>query len=160
MHASVLLDDLEVRLVQPGDVGELYTLQRACWVQEAQDNPDVEIPALGESLEDVVAWAARDHVLVARSAGRLVGAVRARARTTDRGTAWDIGRLMVAPDLHGRGLGRMLLGRIEAAAPADATSYELFTGAGSLRNQRMYKKAGYRLRGEAEPGVVRLTKRR
>ena len=56
---------------------------------------------------------------------------------------------MVAPDLQGRGLGRALLARIEAAAPPDATSYALFTGAGSARNQRMYKKAGYRLRGHA-----------
>ena len=43
---------------------------------------------------------------VARSAGRLVGAVRGRLH----GGAWDIGRLMVAPDLQGRGSGRMLLG--------------------------------------------------
>jgi tRNA (guanine37-N1)-methyltransferase len=155
-HPAVLLDDVEVRLVQPSDVGELYTLQRACWVQEEQDNPGVVIPALTESLDDVVAWAASATVLVARSAGRLVGAVRASLR----GEGWDIGRLMVAPDLHGRGLGRMLLARIEAAAPAEATSYELFTGAGSLRNQKMYKKAGYRLVGSPEPGVVRMSKRR
>ena len=154
-HPAVLLDDVEVRLVQPGDAGELFTLQRACWVQEAQDNPGVEIPALHESLDDLRGWIARDTVLVARSAGRLVGAVRAALREG----SWDIGRLMVAPDLQGRGLGRVLLERIEAAAPPGATSYELFTGAGSLRNQRMYKKAGYRLRGEVEPGVVRLTKR-
>jgi tRNA (guanine37-N1)-methyltransferase len=94
-------------------------------------------------------------VLVARSAGRLVGAVRA---SLDDDT-WEIGRLMVAPDLAGRGLGRALLERIEALAPAGATAYALFTGAGSARNQRMYKKAGYRLRGEIEPGVVRMTKR-
>jgi len=153
-HPAVLLDDVEVRLVQPGDAGELFTLQRACWIQEAQDNPGVEIPALHESLDDLRGWIARDTVLVARSAGRLVGAVRAALREG----SWDIGRLMVAPDLQGRGLGRVLLERIEAAAPPGATSYELFTGAGSLRNQRLYKKAGYRLRGEVEPGVVRLTK--
>ncbi len=155
-HPAALLDDVEVRLVQPSDAGELLTLQRACWVQEEQDNPDVEIPALLETLDDLRGWIVRDTVLVARSAGRLVGAVRASLLDG----AWEIGRLMVAPDLQGRGLGRMLLERIEAAAPPDATSYALFTGAGSLRNQRMYKKAGYRLAGEPQPGVVRLTKRR
>jgi tRNA (guanine37-N1)-methyltransferase len=67
---------------------------------------------------------------------------------------------MVAPDLQGRGLGRLLLGAIEQAAPAAATSYELFTGAGSRRNQKMYKKAGYRDAGRRAPGVVRMTKRR
>ena len=74
------------------------------------------------------------------------------------GEVWHIGRLMVAPDLQGSGLGRALLEAVEAEAPAEATAYALFTGAGSKRNQRMYKKAGYRLRGEIAPGVVRLTK--
>ncbi len=56
---------------------------------------------------------------------------------------------MVAPDLPGRGLGRALLEPDRGAAPpAGATTYALVTGAGSTRNQRMYKKAGYRLRGE------------
>ena len=155
-HRSTVLDDVAVRAVEPGDAGELFVLQRACWVQEQRDNPGVLIPALEESLDDLRTWIAQDVVLVARSAGRLVGAVRARLR----GDEWDIGRLMVAPDVSGRGLGRMLLATIEAAAPPEATTYGLFTGAGSARNQRMYKKAGYRLRGEIEPGVVRMTKKR
>jgi tRNA (guanine37-N1)-methyltransferase len=155
-HRAELLDDLEIRAAEPADAGELFTLQRACWVAEQQANPDAVIHALAEELADVERWLRTDTVLVIRSAGRLVGAVRAR----QHGTTWDIGRLMVAPDLQGRGLGRILLERIEAAAPAEATVFELFTGAGSARNQRIYKKAGYRLRGEAEPGAVRMTKRR
>lgn len=161
-HPAELLDDLEVRSVQPADAGELFTLQRACWVQEMQANPGVPIPALDETLEDLRQWIGTDTVLVVRSAGRLVGAVRARLHDRPDGAAvWDIGRLMVAPDLQGRGLGRLLLERIEALAPAEATSYELFTGAGSTRNQRMYKRAGYSLRGPADAaGAVRLTKPR
>ncbi len=155
LHASVVLDDVEVRAAEPADAAELYVLQLACWVQELHANPDVRIPALHESLDDLRAWLARDTVLVARAAGRLVGAVRA---SRDEQT-WEVGRLMVAPDLAGRGLGRTLLTRIEALAPPEATTYALFTGAGSARNQRMYKKAGYRLHGEIEPGVVRMTKR-
>jgi tRNA (guanine37-N1)-methyltransferase len=55
---------------------------------------------------------------------------------------------MVAPDLRGRGLGRVLLDHIEAVAPAVATSYRLFTGAASEANLRRYKRAGYRRTGE------------
>ncbi len=150
------LEDREIRLVVPADAGEILTLQRACWVQEQQANPGVRIPALEESLEDVSGWTSTDTVLVVRSAGRLVGAVRARLA----GTTWGIGRLMVAPDLQGSGLGRMLLDQIEGLAPEQTTGFELFTGTGSTRNQRMYRKAGYRPRGEVEPGVVRLTKKR
>jgi tRNA (guanine37-N1)-methyltransferase len=155
LHPSVLLDDVELRTVRPGDAGELLTLQRACWVQETWSNPGLEIDALTETLDDVRTWISEGTTLVARSAGRLVGAVRGR----QHGTSWDIGRLMVAPDLQGRGLGRTLLERIVDLAPPGTTELELFTGAGSTRNQRMYKKAGFRLRGEVRPGVVRLTRR-
>ncbi len=156
LRPSSQLAGFEAARVVASDAGELLTLQRACWVQEAQDNPDVPIPALLESFEDVQEWVAHGVVLVVRAADRLVGAVRG----TLRDQTWDIGRVMVAPDLQGQGLGRWLLSRIEEEAPAEATSYELFTGAGSLRNQRIYKKAGYRLAGQPEPGVVRMTKPR
>ncbi|WP_252275383.1 MULTISPECIES: GNAT family N-acetyltransferase [Nocardioides] len=149
------MDDVEIGPAELADSGELLVLQLACWVAEEHDNPGVRIPALHETHDDVRAWLARDTVLVARSAGRLVGAVRASLDDD----LWEIGRLMVAPDLAGRGLGRVLLERIEAMAPAAATTYALFTGAGSARNQRIYRKAGYRLRGEIAPGVVRMTKR-
>lgn len=157
LHQSTVDDGREIRWVQPADAGELLTLQRACWVTEQQANPDAEIAALGESLADVVAWMASDSVLVARAGGRLIGAVRGRLQED---SVWDIGRLMVAPDLQGQGLGRMLLERIEELAPAGATRFELFTGSGSARNLRIYKKAGYRPHGGSEPGLVRLTKPR
>ena len=160
-HRAELLDDLEVRLVEPADAGELFTLQRACWVQEQQANPGVPIPALEESLEDLQRWIAADTVLVVRSAGRLVGAVRARLRSRPDGDVWDIGRLMVAPDLQGRGLGRWMLERVQEAAPPDARSLGVITGARSVDNLRMYHRAGFRpLREQPDPRLTRLTKRR
>ncbi len=154
------LADLDVRPAVPADAGELYTLQRACWLQELEANPGVDIPALRESLDDVRRGLGEWTVMVARepSSGRLVGAVRGRV---DRHGEWDIGRIMVAPDLQGRGLGRALLELVQALAPAEVETYVLFTGAGSVDNLRMYKKAGFRLRPDrrAPPGAVVLTKR-
>jgi tRNA (guanine37-N1)-methyltransferase len=153
--------DVLVERAVPGDAAELFVLQRACWVAEQADNPGAFIPALAESPERLAEWLARDHVWVARSGGRMVGAVRARLTDTDDGPVWDIGRLMVAPDRAGRGLGRHLLELAEAAAPAEATAYELFTGARSRRNLKMYKKAGYRPAGTIDDGAaVRMVKRR
>jgi tRNA (guanine37-N1)-methyltransferase len=148
----------EIRVAVPADAGEILTLQRACWLQEQQANPDAWVPALHESLDDVRRWLSDWTVLTMRRAGRLVGGARARLEDD----VWDVGRLMVAPDLQGQGLGRVLLEAIEAAAPAGATSYALFTGAGSTDNLRFYKRAGYRLRGADPdiPGAVRLTKKR
>jgi tRNA (guanine37-N1)-methyltransferase len=146
----------DVRAAVRADAGELLTLQRACWLQEQQANPGLTVWALQESLDDVVAWLGEWTTLVLRRGVRMVGAARGRVD----GDTWEVGRVMVAPDVQGQGLGRLLLGAIEAAAPIDVASYTLFTGAGSTRNQRMYRKAGYRHCGEVEPGVVRMTKPR
>jgi tRNA (guanine37-N1)-methyltransferase len=163
LHPSAAATEWEIVPAQPGDAGELLTLQRACWLQEALANDSLtDIPAIHESLEEVRAWMASWSTWVVRSEGRLVGAVRGRLEQTPAGPAWDIGRIMVAPDLQGRGLGRLLLEHIQAVAAPEATSYVLFTGARSTDNIRMYKKAGFRVRTdlEAPPLAVVLTKRR
>jgi tRNA (guanine37-N1)-methyltransferase len=156
---SVLDDGTPIVRASPGDAGEILTLQRACWVQEAQANDTLDIPALQESLDDVRTWLGEWDTWVVRRAGRLVGAVRGRLEGEH---TWDIGRIMVAPDLQGSGLGRILLEHIQAVAPAGVTSYLLFTGAASARNQRLYKKAGFRLSSDlpGPPHTVVLTKRR
>jgi tRNA (guanine37-N1)-methyltransferase len=161
LHGSQARTEWDIVPAQPGDAGELLTLQRACWVQEALANDSLaDIPALHESLDDVRDWMRTWSTWVVRSEGRLVGAVRGRLEDTPGGPAWDIGRIMVAPDLQGRGLGRALLAHIEAVADPAAATYVLFTGARSADNIRMYKKAGYRVRTdlEAPPLAVILTK--
>ena len=144
-HAST---EWRIEPARPADAGEVLTLQRACWLQEAIANESLtEIPALGESLDDVRAWLVTWTTFVVRVEGRLVGAVRGRME----GDAWDIGRVMVAPDLQGRGLGRLLLEHIQAVAPPAATSFVLFTGHRSDDNIRMYRRAGFRLRPDLAP---------
>ena len=66
----------------------------------------------------------------------------------------SIGRLMAAPDLAGHGLGRMLLEHAERQAPDGVARYRLFTGAGSARNLRLYRAAGYVETGEPAPPVA------
>ncbi|MDO9458013.1 tRNA (guanosine(37)-N1)-methyltransferase TrmD [Nocardioides sp.] len=165
--ASSLATEWTIVPAVRADAGELLTLQRACWVQEAIANDDVRgIPALKETLDDVLAWLPQWATYVVRvpsDGGRLVGAVRGRLEgDDDHGWAWDIGRIMVAPDLQGRGLGRVLLEHVQRVAPPAATSYVLFTGEHSVDNIRMYKKAGFRLRPDITPPplAVVLTKPR
>ncbi len=157
-------DDLAAGLVAgvPADQGEWLTLQLACWTAEQAANPDVRIPALHEGLADVVAWWPEWTVRVLRSRGRLVGGFRARRdiSVVGGGAAWEVGRLMVAPDLRGRGIGRRLLAAAEALAPTDVVSLQLVTGARSERNLRMYRRAGYSVVDEHEPGAVRLSRPR
>ncbi|MFT3871290.1 MAG: tRNA (guanosine(37)-N1)-methyltransferase TrmD [Nocardioides sp.] len=158
VHPSVVAEDEELRPAVPADAGELLTLQLACWVTEALVNDDLRIPALHESLADVEESIRSWRVFVVRRGDRLVGSVRGRLE----GETWEIGRLMVAPDLRGRGLGRALLAHIEQAAPPEATSYSLFTGKHSAANLRRYRRAGYRLdrMGPGKSGPAHLSKRR
>jgi tRNA (guanine37-N1)-methyltransferase len=152
--------EVEVRPATRADAGELFTLTRACWLQELWANPGAHIPALEESLDDAMRGIEEWTTIVAVAGGRIVGS--ARGRVTGDGTVWDVGRVMTAPDLQGRGLGRHLLRLVEEAAPDEVTTYELYTGAGSVDNIRMYRKAGYRLQGPAPgpPGSVVMTKPR
>jgi tRNA (guanine37-N1)-methyltransferase len=152
------LVDAEWRAAHRGDAGEILTLQRACWVDEALANDLLDVPALLESYDDVVAALEAHTTFVVRSAGRLVGSVRG---SRDPDGAWFVGRLMVAPDLRRRGLGRWLLDRIEEAAPPDTHSFVLVTGARNETNLRFYRRAGYRPdRVQDDPVVTRMVKRR
>ncbi|MEP9381140.1 GNAT family N-acetyltransferase [Nocardioides sp. KR10-350] len=129
-------------------------------MQEAIINDDLKIPPLHETLADLEESIGTWDTYVVRKAGRLVGSVRGRLVNGDE---WEIGRLMVAPDLQGGGLGRTLLEHIEAVAPSSVRLFWLFTGAKSERNHRFYKRAGFRLRPDLPspgPTAVTLTKAR
>ena len=58
-------------------------------------NERLDIPALHETLDEVRAGIPTAGVWTVRLGRRLVGGVRGQRHGTD----WDIGRLMVAPDL-------------------------------------------------------------
>ncbi|MEV5829935.1 GNAT family N-acetyltransferase [Spirillospora sp. NPDC052242] len=126
----------------PPDAGEILTVQRAAYLTEAQLYGDPFIPPLVESLDQIRA-ALRDAdglVLKAVLDGRLAGAVR--ARFNDRTCL--VGRLVVAPDLQGRGIGGRLLRAVEDAAAGRADACALATGHLSDGNLRLYRRVGYR----------------
>lgn len=71
--------------------------------------------------------------------GRVVGAVRAAVK----GDSLHVGRLTVAPDQQGKGIGSVLLRQVEQAAPPGTRRYALFTGHLSRANLRLYERHGY-----------------
>ncbi|WP_374099602.1 GNAT family N-acetyltransferase [Streptomyces sp. I4(2020)] len=69
-----------------------------------------------------------------------------------------MGRLAVAPDLRGLGVGRWLLGRAESAAEG-CRRVLLATGAASHRNLALYQRQGYVvLPDPRDDGAVDLVK--
>ncbi|MBQ1047249.1 GNAT family N-acetyltransferase [Micromonospora sp. C51] len=146
---------LTLREAQADDLAELLVLQRCCWVQEAIVNDTLDLAPLRETIDDLRAALATWRWWCVRRDGRLVAAVRAR---TDQ-RAWLIGRLMVAPDQAGNGIGSWLLSYAEGQAPGDTTHCTLFTGHRSIRNISLYERAGYTrtATGDIPPDSVRLS---
>jgi tRNA (guanine37-N1)-methyltransferase len=145
--------DVRVLPATEADAGEIHTLQLAAFLSEGRAYDDLSIAPLAEDPAASVQRLKQGGVLKAVAGTRIVGSVQ----VTVDGSVARIGRLIVAPDWQGRGLGTRLLRVAEQLAPADVTSYELTTGAESDRNLGLYRKAGYReVRREQQTAKVEL----
>ena len=128
---------LTIEPIAPGDAGEVLTVQRAAFVSEALIYGSADMPPLTQTLEQLRAEIAENDGWVARVDGRLVGAIRA----VQDGDLLMIGRIAIAPDMQGEGVGRALLEAAEEASTA--AQAELFTGSLSEANIRLYEACGY-----------------
>jgi ribosomal protein S18 acetylase RimI-like enzyme len=133
----VTLPPVELGAFPRERAGELLTLQRAAYVTEAQLYADARLPALTQTLPELVAELAGSSCLAVWHGPRLVGAVRTR----EVDGVLHIGRLVVAPDLQGHGTGSRLLAAAEAASGCATAT--LFTGHLSEANLRLYQRHGY-----------------
>lgn len=131
---------MSIRDIQPDDAGEVLTVQRAAFVQEALIYDDPDMPALTQTLDELRAELHENLGCVAVDSGRIVGAVRARRD----GSLLLIGRLAIAPDQQGGGIGSALLDAVEERGRREgADTAELFTGHLSEANLRLYERQGY-----------------
>ncbi len=140
-----------IRPARASDAGELFTLQRAAYVGEAQRTNDTRLAPLRETLTELQAVIADPDRLILTAVGtedgewghrgRLIGA----ARLTFTGDAVNLARIVVAPDLTGRGIGSTLLQAAhEEAARRDGVSrLELLAGAAGSDNLALYRRFGY-----------------
>ena len=129
--------NIDVSLIRREDAGEVLTVQRAAFVSEAQIYGSVDMPPLTQTLAEVEAELSDCVGWVARRDGRLVGALRAQIADD----TLLIGRIAIAPDMQGEGIGRMLLEAAEQSV--DVAWAELFTGSLSEANIRLYTRCGY-----------------
>lgn len=133
------MSEIEIRRITAADAGEVLTVQRAAFVSEALIYGDPNQPPLTQTLEQLEAELRDAKGFVAVSDRRIVGALRA----TEREGMLQIGRIAVAPDVQGSGVGRQLLDAIEN--DTDCAEAELFTGSLSEANIALYEQCGYRV---------------
>ncbi|MDQ3735431.1 MAG: GNAT family N-acetyltransferase [Actinomycetota bacterium] len=146
---------MDAPLIAPlslADAGEVLTLQRAAYVSEAQLYDDPSLPPLVQTLPELVEELSNSFGHKAIRGSRIVGAVR----SVVDGDTLRIGRLVVAPDLQGMGLGTALLAAAESEAGPDVTSAAVFTGHLSTGNLRLYERNGYveENREQLKPGLT------
>nr|WP_314843240.1 GNAT family N-acetyltransferase [uncultured Microbacterium sp.] len=129
--------DVVVNRIGERDAGEVLTLQRAAFVSEARIYGSADMPPLTQTLAEVEAELRSGDGFTARLDGRLVGAIR----FVESDGVLLIGRIAIAPDIQGQGIGRTLLEAAERSS--SAAEAELFTGSLSEANIRLYEACGY-----------------
>lgn len=146
---------ITTRLVTDEETGELLTLRRAAFVTEAQLYGDPNIPPLTQTLSELHADLARESVITigAWAGHRLVGSVRVEV---EDGRA-TLGRLAVAPDMQGRGIGTRMLMEVLPFLPEETTEIWVFTGKESKQNLALYTRHGYEEQYDKAAGDLTYT---
>lgn len=135
------MDDLRMDIVPVELAGELLTVRRAAFVTEAQLYDDAKLPALTQTLEELVADLQREDVITigAWMGPRLVGSIRVGL---EEGKA-NLSRLAVVPDLQHRGIGTQLLFSVLGYLPEDTHEVWVFTGQDTKQNLSVLAKHGF-----------------
>src|SRR5690606_23130198 len=138
---AMVAPEVEIRRVEVEHAGELLTLRKAAFVSEAQIVGDPNIPPLTQTLEELVEDLKREDVITlgAWAGHRLVGSVRILLE----GSKATLGRVAVAPDVQGLGLGTQLMIAVAGALPEGTEEIWVFTAQDSVHNIEMYSKQGY-----------------
>lgn len=144
------MDRMVIDVVSPQHAGELLTLQRAAFVTEAQHYDNPRLPALTQTLEELVADLEREDVVIlgAWDGHRLVGALRVAIE----GERAVLGRFAVAPDMQGKGVGTELVLNVPEHLPESATELWVFTGKDSRQSLSLYQKQGFEQQYDAHTG--------
>jgi len=131
---------MKIEQVNKQNYGEVFTLQRAAFVNEARLYGTPDIPSLNEEFNNFCVRMSESDSWAAIDGNRIVGAVSLRIY---RG-APDVERLMVAPDRRGEGIATLLLSALEnAALESGHSTIQLILGDAATDNRQIYTHLGW-----------------
>ena len=130
-----------IRAAEPRDLGQIFTLQRASFVDEARIYDTPFVPALDETFDEFTERMQASLTWVAVHDERIVGSVSLRKHDHD---VPHIQRLMVAPDCRGQGISSVLLQVVEDHAQAGGhETLQLIVGDLATDNRAIYTHLGW-----------------
>ncbi len=132
------------------DCKEILSLQKLCYIQEAEIYQDYSIQPLSQTIEDIENEFHKCVLLKCVYGESIIGSVR--AFSTD--STCYIGKLIVHSDFQNIGIGKELMKQIEKRF-SDSKRFELFTGSESIKNISLYQKIGYSIfkRDKLKPSI-------
>ncbi len=145
---------IRIEKATPADAAALTALEIRAFDEDVRRYPAA--PSGGPPGYDDVSWLL-DRISQGHTYGILDGdALVGGAIVLRTGPAsCELGRIWVAPERQGRGIGARAMELLEAAYP-DATLWTLDTPAWATRNQAFYARRGYRKVREAPAGRMVL----
>ena len=120
------------------DLPRILAIQKEAYRSEAEIYNDYSLPPLQQTLDGMMNEFRHKLFLKAVVDGPIVGSVRVQLNVA----TCSIEKLIVDPRFQGQGIGSALLALAEDAYTR-ATRFELFTGAKSEANIRLYERHGY-----------------
>ena len=121
------------------DIPEILALQKIAYRGEAELYGDANVPAIGQTQEEITVYFGQMIFLKAVVNGKIIGSIRGRRE----GDTAHIRREIVHPYFQGRGIATRLIRQLEQEM-GDVRIYEAVSGHQSMRNLHLFEKLGYR----------------
>lgn len=134
----MILDSIQVAIASVDDAGEILQLQKESFAGQAKIYNNYHLPPLTQSLDSIKNEFTSKTFLKVLWNGQIIASVRFEKKDD----FVTIDRIVVKPVHQNKGIGTVLLNKIEAMVP-NAITFQLFTGNKSTRNIYLYEKLGY-----------------
>lgn len=131
--------ELTISQAGPGDLEIILSLQKECYLSEAELYNDFNMQPLTQTIESVKDEYQKGTLFLK---GMIDDKIVASVRAAIKDDTVHIGKLIVNTAFQGNGIGQRMMNAIEKEFN-NCKQYELFTGHKSERNIYLYKKLGY-----------------